>query len=53
MARKEILDRIQKYVDPFRITNGKVSGDDHSQVLSERVAQGAEEALHGAPRPAG
>jgi PPK2 family polyphosphate:nucleotide phosphotransferase len=24
MARKEILDRIQKYVDPFRITSGKV-----------------------------
>jgi hypothetical protein len=24
MARKEILDRVQKYVDPFRITNGKV-----------------------------
>src|SRR5262245_4384830 len=23
MARKEILDRIEKYVDPFRITNGK------------------------------
>ena len=23
MARKEILDRIQKYVDPFRITKGK------------------------------
>ena len=24
MPRKEILDRIQKYVDPFRITKGKV-----------------------------
>lgn len=23
MARKEVLDRIEKYVDPFRITNGK------------------------------
>src|ERR1700751_1967992 len=23
MARKEILDRIEKYVDPFRITKGK------------------------------
>jgi PPK2 family polyphosphate:nucleotide phosphotransferase len=23
MARREILDRIEKYVDPFRITNGK------------------------------
>src|SRR5262245_55699142 len=23
MARKEILDRIEKYVDPFRITEGK------------------------------
>src|SRR5262245_24304529 len=23
MARKEILDRIEKYVDPFRITDGK------------------------------
>ena len=23
MARREILDRIQKYVDPFRITKGK------------------------------
>ena len=23
MARKEILDQIQKYIDPFRITNGK------------------------------
>jgi PPK2 family polyphosphate:nucleotide phosphotransferase len=23
MARKEILDRIQKYIDPFRITKGK------------------------------
>src|SRR5260370_3445037 len=23
MARREILDRIQKYVDPFRITEGK------------------------------
>ena len=23
MARKEILDRIEKYVHPFRITNGK------------------------------
>jgi polyphosphate kinase 2 (PPK2 family) len=23
MARREILDRIQKYVDPFRVTNGK------------------------------
>src|SRR5262252_6339933 len=23
MARREILDRIQKYVDPFRVTKGK------------------------------
>ena len=23
MARREILDRIQKYIDPFRITKGK------------------------------
>lgn len=23
MPRKEVLDRIQKYVDPFRITKGK------------------------------
>ena len=23
MPRKEILDRIEKYVDPFRITKGK------------------------------
>jgi polyphosphate kinase 2 (PPK2 family) len=23
MARKEILDRIEKYIDPFRITKGK------------------------------
>ena len=23
MARQEILDRIEKYVDPFRITDGK------------------------------
>ena len=23
MPRREILDRIQKYVDPFRITKGK------------------------------
>ncbi len=23
MARKEILDRIEKYIDPYRVTNGK------------------------------
>jgi polyphosphate kinase 2 (PPK2 family) len=43
MARREILDRIEKYIDPFRITKGKgfrLKGFDPGDTCGLRLDKG-------------